>query len=134
MKAAEAGIVRWLVRVSCAVALVFLGFAHQAPAFANGAFISVELSEYVLPDGTVPVICTVGKAQTGDHQSKVDAHGCEACRISASVVLPAPISIALRSVAIPISLGPRSGTEADGSGPLSPAGGPRGPPLNPGRV
>ncbi len=129
MKAAEAGIVRWLVRISCAVALVLVGFAHQAPAFADGAFITDELSEYVLPDGTAPIICTVDTAQSTHHDSKIHTHGCEACRISASTVLPAPVFVAWPSASIPTYLGPIHGAEATGNRPLSPGGGPRGPPL-----
>jgi len=129
VKAAEAGIVRWLVRISCVVALVLVGFAHQAPAFADGEFIPDELSEFVLPDGTAPVICTVDKAQPTHHNSKVHAHGCEACRISASTVLPAPAFVAWRGIAILTNPGPRRGSAVDESRPLSPGGGPRGPPL-----
>jgi hypothetical protein len=129
LKAAEAGIVRWLVRISCAVALALVGFAHQVPAFANGAFISNELSEYILPDGTAPVICTVDKTHTEHDGGKLHEHGCEACRISASTVLPAPVFVAWPSASIPTYLGPSLSAEATGNRPLFPGGGPRGPPL-----
>jgi hypothetical protein len=121
------------VRISCAFALVLVGFAHQAPAFANGAFIPDELSEYVLPDGTAPVICTIGKAQPSHHNGKLHAHGCEACRISASIVLPAPVFTAWRRASMPSYLGPHHSAEASRDRPLSP-GWPRGPPLNAARI
>jgi hypothetical protein len=79
---------KWLMRIMCAIALLFVGFAHQAPAFANGTFIAPEFAEYVLPDGTLPVICIAGKVEGKHTHDKAHAAKCEACRTS--VLLPAP--------------------------------------------
>ncbi len=81
---------QWLVRMTCAIALLFVGFAHQAPAFANGTFIAPEFAEYVLPDGTLPVICIAGKVDGKHTHNQAHAAKCEACRIGSSVLLPAP--------------------------------------------
>jgi hypothetical protein len=80
----------WLVRLTCAIALLFVGFAHETPVFAKSAFIIFEPAQYVLPDGTLPVICIEGKAQGNHTHDKVQAAKCEACRIGSSVLLPLP--------------------------------------------
>lgn len=91
MQAKNAMIMRWMLRMTCAIALLFVGFAHQTPSFAKGAFVPSELAEYILPDGTLPVICIAGKADgTSKHDTAQQAQGCEACRIAASVLLPVP--------------------------------------------
>ncbi|MBD9444062.1 hypothetical protein IB248_00475 [Rhizobium sp. RHZ01] len=84
-------IMRWMLRMTCAIALLFVGFAHQTPSFAKGAFVPSELAEYVLPDGTLPVICIAGKADgMSKHGTAQQAQGCEVCRIVASALLPVP--------------------------------------------
>ncbi|KWV60083.1 hypothetical protein AS026_27100 [Rhizobium altiplani] len=84
-------IMRWMLRMTCAIALLFVGFAHQPPSFAKGAFLPSEFAEYILPDGTLPVICISGKADgMSKHDTAQQAQGCEACRIAASVLLPVP--------------------------------------------
>jgi hypothetical protein len=90
VKAKNAMTMQWLVRMTCAIALLFVGFAHQAPAFANGAFIPAEFAEYILPDGTLPVLCIADKAEGAQKHDKAHLNGCEACRISAATLLPAP--------------------------------------------
>jgi hypothetical protein len=73
------------MRMLCAIALMFVGFAHQPPAYgAEG------LAQYRLPDGTVPVLCVTYKGADGKQHSKTHAPGCEACRIAAAVMLPEP--------------------------------------------
>ncbi|MGD9478080.1 hypothetical protein [Shinella sp. G-2] len=82
---------RWAacLRILCAVALLFVGFAHR-PAVANqpDAF---ELAQYVLPDGTIADLClndmVDGKAK---HVAPVK---CEACRIAGAMLLPAPADL-----------------------------------------
>jgi hypothetical protein len=91
----------WLVRSLCAIALVFIGFAHQAPAVAFDPTDPAQFAQFVLPDGTLPTLCVTvtdadGKTNT-DH--KFHNQGCEACRIGASVLLPAPSDIAGFTVA-----------------------------------
>ena len=76
------------VRMLCALALVFVAFAHQPVIAASNN--QIDLAAYTLPDGTVPVLCLPGSdgdTEKGKHHADKD---CEACRISASVHLPAP--------------------------------------------
>ena len=85
------GMTRWAacLRILCAVALLFVGFAHR-PAVATqpDAF---ELAQYVLPDGTIADLClndmVDGKAK---HVAPVK---CEACRIAGAMLLPAPADL-----------------------------------------
>jgi hypothetical protein len=73
----------------CALALLFVGFAHQPPSLAGE---NKSYAAYRLPDGTMPSLCItlVGKdgKDSGDHRLHVP--NCEACRINAAVLLPAP--------------------------------------------
>lgn len=84
------GCSRWktAVRMLCALALFAVGFAHKMPVASAAA--PLEIAAYMLPDGTLPVLCRPGSdgdTEKGKHHADKD---CEACRISASVHLPAP--------------------------------------------
>ena len=84
-------IVQWLVRFTCAIALLFVGFAHQTPALADDDFHPADFAEYVLPDGTLPVFCISDKTHGVHKHDKAHLPGCEACRIGTSILLPAPV-------------------------------------------
>ncbi|OWV83937.1 hypothetical protein ATY75_05050 [Rhizobium sp. N122] len=74
------------LRMFCALSLALLGLAHQAPqAVASESY---DASAYVLPDGTFASLCITVK--DADGKSVAFKPTCEACRLSASVVLPAP--------------------------------------------
>lgn len=82
------------MRILCTLALVFVGFAHQVPALAGDQLSSEELAQYVLPDGSLPTLCVTVTDDTGRGHGKIGhLTGCEACRISASVVLPTPADV-----------------------------------------
>lgn len=83
------GIVRG-VRVLCALALLFVCFAHKAPALDGASIQPAEYSQYVLPDGTLQVLCLSGETSGGEHDRSRDGSGCEACRLGASALLPTP--------------------------------------------
>ncbi len=84
-------IVRWMTRVICAVALTLIAFAHQTPtSVAAAASVHAALAAYALPDGAIPFICASGDADRGKSHGKSHMHGCDACRISASVCLSGP--------------------------------------------
>ncbi|MGV1755532.1 hypothetical protein ACQZ6F_11565 [Rhizobium sp. A22-96] len=84
------GTTRLLVRILCAIALLSVGFAHR-PAVASAAELTpVELAQYRLPDGTLPVLCVTERTPDGKEHSKAYMPGCEACRISAAILLPTP--------------------------------------------
>ena len=77
------------LRMLCAVALLFVGFAHQpVSASQPGIF---ELAEYVLPDGTIPDLCLDGMVDGKEkHAAPLK---CEACRIVGGLLLPAPANL-----------------------------------------
>lgn len=84
------GTTQWIVRILCAVALLSVGFAHT-PAVASAAELTtLELAQYRLPDGTLPVICVTERTPDGKEHGKTFMPGCEACRISAAILLPTP--------------------------------------------
>jgi hypothetical protein len=122
---------QWALRILCAVALVFVGFAHQLPAAAAGEFDPAELAQYVLPDGTLPTLCVTTTDKSGqDQHDKAHSHGCEACRISAAILLPAAdIAGAVIPFAPAVELPIR--TEAFHRQLFPPNTGPRAPPSDP---
>ena len=81
------------LRILCAVALVFVGFAHKP---VTAAMLSpVELAAFVLPDGTIPDIC-LSDVVDGDikgGKKHTSGHGCEACRIGGSMLSPEPVDL-----------------------------------------
>ncbi|WP_455271570.1 DUF2946 family protein [Rhizobium herbae] len=82
---------RVTVRVLSALALLFLSFAHQ-PAFARQISPSMA-ADYLLPDGTIGDICFgLDGVDSKEHGSSHEALApvCDYCRLSASVLLPAP--------------------------------------------
>jgi hypothetical protein len=75
-----------LLRMLCALSLLLLGLAHQAPqAVASEGY---DAAAYVLPDGTFASLCVTVKDTDG--KTVAFKPNCEACRLSASVILPAP--------------------------------------------
>lgn len=91
----------WL-RIICAVALLFLGLAHR-PAVVMAQAGPLELT-YQLPDGTAPDLCV----PQGTDRQVVTYPACDACRLSASVILPpAPEGISyFAPAAVPVHLVP----------------------------
>lgn len=81
---------QWLVRILCALALLFVGFAHQPPAINGDLARSGHSAAYTLPDGTIPVLCLSSPNGKSKHDHTDRTSGCEACRLSASILLPAP--------------------------------------------
>lgn len=79
-----------MVRILCALALLFVGFGHQPAGMAENTPFNV--AAYALPDGTLPVLCVSESDDSQKDSGKhIHAQGCEACRISASVLLPSPV-------------------------------------------
>jgi hypothetical protein len=71
-------------RILCALSLLLLGLAHQAPQTVAAD------AGYVLPDGTYASLCVT---ITGSGGKTVPLKpNCEVCRLAASVILPAPDS------------------------------------------
>lgn len=122
---------QWGLRILCAVALVFVGFAHQAPAAAADPG-PAEFSEYVLPDGTLPTLCvTVSDTSDQGQHGKAHSHGCEACRIGASTLLPAPADVAGLPIPFAVAAELPIPDEAFQRQLFPPNTGPRAPPSDP---
>ncbi|MBY4609998.1 hypothetical protein K6M90_20350 [Rhizobium sp. 9T] len=128
---------QWALRILCAVALVFVGFAHQTPASAAGTFDPAELAQYILPDGSLPTLCVTvtdesgtDKSGTGKHD-KTHSHGCEACRIGAATLLPAPADVAGAPIGFAVAVELPIRAEAFHRQLFPPNTGPRAPPSDP---
>ncbi|MBB3134961.1 hypothetical protein FHS26_002699 [Rhizobium pisi] len=74
------------LRMLCALSLLLLGLAHQAPRAADSA--AYQAGAYMLPDGTFASLCVTVKDDDG--KTAAFRPNCEACRLSASVILPTP--------------------------------------------
>lgn len=79
-----------MVRVLCTLALFFVGFAHDPAGARERTIPASELAQYVLPDGTVADLCHSSGHDEDGHNGSDRSSGCEACRLSASILLPAP--------------------------------------------
>ncbi|MDE2361280.1 MAG: hypothetical protein KGM42_01270 [Hyphomicrobiales bacterium] len=67
-----------------AFATIMLGFAHQPVAAAQA--VGPDLSAYVLPDGTAPILCSeLGGVDHGARHGV--SHPCEACALTAAAGL-----------------------------------------------
>ena len=84
---------RWqfVIRALCVVALLAVGFGHRTPALAASPLSLGELAALTLPDGTLPELCLPGDEHAGKGQFTTAP--CDACVISASVLLPTPADI-----------------------------------------
>ncbi|WP_097141761.1 hypothetical protein [Rhizobium subbaraonis] len=89
-----------LLRIFCAIALLCVGFAHKPPVLplAPSSLPIDEVAQYVLPDGTLPVLCLPSEDGKAKHQDHTFGPGCEACRLSASIILPSPGNTAVEPV------------------------------------
>lgn len=75
------------LRLACVLALVMIGFAHK-PVAAYPAV--AQLPVYQLPDGSFASIC-FDEHDTKPHAAK--DFGCEACRLTSAILLPAAPAI-----------------------------------------
>ena len=78
------------LRILCAIALLCVGFAHKVPVVETATTSVAELEQYVFPDGSRPVLCLSDTGDQSNPGGKVAGKSCEACRLGASIVLPAP--------------------------------------------
>ncbi|TAZ47085.1 hypothetical protein ELH75_31810 (plasmid) [Rhizobium leguminosarum] len=82
---------QWVVRFVCALALLFVGFAHQTASLSANEVRASDYTEYVLPDGSLPTLCITVIDSSGKEHGKIGhLNPCEACRIGASILLPQP--------------------------------------------
>lgn len=120
-----------LVRIMCAIALLCVGLAHK-PSILLAATTSLPVDElaqqYVLPDGTLPILCLPVEDEKSKHQDHRFGTGCEACRLSASIILPLPVVEADAPVFDTIAAHLPSRVEAHYRQIFPPSAFPRGPP------
>ncbi|TCQ81961.1 hypothetical protein EDF68_101343 [Ochrobactrum sp. BH3] len=80
------------VRLLSVLALMLVAFAHKPVVLASPE--ELLLAEYVLPDGSYPVLCITDHAVDKDgHDRDQHLHNsniCDACRISSAFLCPAP--------------------------------------------
>lgn len=99
---------RPIVLALYALAMIGLGFAHQAPVVPLDADARAELAAFALPDGSTPDLCL-----TGDESGGGAAHAgvCDACLLTsapglgavAAPVLPVPVDRVPATVATLVS-------------------------------
>lgn len=85
---------QWLVRTTCAIALLLVAFAHKPVVLDHPRISASELSQYALPDGTLPVLCLTLEGGKANHDGHNLGSGCEACRLTASILLPVRTDVA----------------------------------------
>ena len=121
---------QWAVRILCAIALVSVGFAHQVPAAAPSG--PADYSAYALPDGSLPTLCVTVTDETGKSQHGADHnHGCEACRISATAMLPSPADLSGAPLGYAVAEAVPLRAAVFHRDPFPPNTGPRAPPADP---
>lgn len=121
---------QWGLCVICALAFLLLGFAHKAPVVDAGAIPASEIAAFILPDGSLPMLClSSGDGKTNHHGQEATGF-CETCRLAAATILPEPTdswgALILREIAHSqletIALAPPSflpsGTSARGPPPV----------------
>jgi hypothetical protein len=87
----------WTVRLFCAIALAFGGFASgslSANTLSPADPVAADFADYILPDGSIPTLCvTIDDSDGSKHGTTGHLHGCDACEISlVAFLLPeAPI-------------------------------------------
>jgi len=69
-------------RLALAMALVLAAFAHRPAAATPSGMTALQIARYVLPDGSLPVLCLPG------HEGGVAADICEFCLIAGSAAPP----------------------------------------------
>ncbi|MBD9650275.1 hypothetical protein JVX98_31830 (plasmid) [Ensifer sp. PDNC004] len=119
---------QWAVRILCALALLLAGFTYKPPMAAASPLPAELLSEYVLPDGTSPVLCLPSEDGKSSHGSHDAGTGCEFCRLASAVLLPSPADSAGRPISRSINLFVPTRTETFYRQLFPPNTSPRGPP------
>ncbi|MDF1632811.1 hypothetical protein [Mycoplana sp. MJR14] len=115
------------VRILCAIALLFVGLAHQPPAAAMVGDQRLDLAAYVLPDGTHADLCLSGDGSHDDEP--MPAELCDACLIASAILLPAPADVSGQPLAIVLAVLAPPQAETSHRRVFPPNAAPRAPPL-----
>ena len=78
-----------LMRLLCAVAVLWGGFAKSLPAFQSQNRAG-DLSLYALPDGSLPPLCLPGGSDDGTTGKTMAAHQCDLCLLGGTGFLTGP--------------------------------------------
>lgn len=119
-----------ILRTLCAIALLSLGMSHRVPV-TTSLYPATELSNYVLPDGTIPELChSLDDEKThGSGRHDTVAAVCEACRIVAGILIPAPWDVTGASLPIELAIAFAAEDDLFVAPVLVPAALPRAPPT-----
>jgi len=79
----------WL-RLWCAIAILLIGFGHKPPILSERVDRAAQSAEYVLPDGSLPILCISLHDDEGTSHPVSFGVACEICRLSSSIILPQP--------------------------------------------
>lgn len=71
-------------RLALVVALVLAAFAHRPAALTPTGMTALQIARYVLPDGSLPVLCLPGR------DNGVAGSFCEFCLVAGNAAPPAP--------------------------------------------
>lgn len=121
----------WL-RIVCAIALLSIGFAHKPPLAQATTLSIAQSADYVLPDGSFPVLC-ISLHDDGDASHPTTSSfglGCEVCRLSASIILPQPPATVGQRIAVTLRVLPPSFNEDIFQQLFPPNAAPRAPPAS----
>ncbi|NVD42008.1 hypothetical protein HT585_24385 [Ensifer sp. HO-A22] len=117
------------MRMFGALAVLLLGFAHQAPA-AAAALSPAERAQFVLPDGSLPDLCLPGAGNDdGNGKQLSHSHFCGACRIFWALP-PAPAGATDTIVRKTGKVLPPAQPGGSARSQLPPNASPRGPPAS----
>lgn len=116
------------LRMLCALALLFAGLVHRPPAASAHPLPPLELSQYVLPDGSLPVLCLPSQDDHQGHSGHEAPGPCEACRLAGAVILPAPADLEGRPLPRMVERLRPPLVAPDHRQPFEPNTAPRGPP------
>ncbi|WP_371348116.1 hypothetical protein [Ancylobacter sp. IITR112] len=78
----------WL-RLLCALLLV-LALSVPRPPVVAAAEAGIDLSQYTLPDGTLPDLCLSPTDADGASHAPAHHPGCDACRLQGAPAVPGP--------------------------------------------
>ncbi|MDH4411909.1 MAG: hypothetical protein QE484_01285 [Rhizobium sp.] len=87
------------------------------------------MAAFVLPDGTLPELCLPGADADGKTKPHTIATDCEACRITATVMLPQPSDAVGIRLAAAVEAELPKPTEAHYRQLFPPSSAPRAPPI-----
>ncbi|WP_430245618.1 hypothetical protein ACQY1M_18750 [Neorhizobium sp. DAR64861/K0K2] len=78
------------MRILCSLAFLLLGFANSHPTANARSIETIAIASYILPDGSLPVLCLPSKAGKTQHHKGESKISCDGCRHVTASILPLP--------------------------------------------